>query len=234
MSKYDDIKKQYGKFAIEQLNNSLDKDIKKEKAVKTLKLKSEITKLPWDLGKKIIQTENYFSGNIAGKNVEFAFNEDGSMTTRIDGSLSSLENVNKLRKKLTSHDVLIDSLHSYLEAEDNEDVNDESAEEENEDDEKPQKDSLDKVDEILSKLNLSEIDNKTKIELIESIIDNIQSNCEKDEFDDIMNDLYDLLDDYYVNDEKEEEPKEEEEPAEETPPAPEEATPPPPAETPVV
>ena len=86
-------------------------------------------------------------------------------------------------------------------------------------------------------LNISSMNKKMTIMkklLFISVLTLFCMSCEKDEFDDIMNDIYDLLDDYYVNDEKEEEPKEEEEPAEETPPAPEEATPPPPAETPAV
>jgi len=52
--------------------------------------------------------------------------------------------------------------------------------------------------------------------LIENIIDELQNSTDKDEFDDVMNEIYDLLDDYYVkkdedDEEKPEEPEEESE-----------------------
>ena len=58
------------------------------------------------------------------------------------------------------------------------------------------------------------------MQLIEDIVDNLQDNCEKDEFDDIMNEIYDLLDDYYVKDEDNKTEENNNEPATSPSPAP--------------
>ncbi len=196
-NKYDEIRKKNSAEIISNLNNSLSRDVKKKVNDGVREIKQKITSLPWDMSKKIIRTEDFISGTIAGKNVEFAFNESGECSTRIDGSLASFDAVNRLRKRLSSNDELISTLHSYLEEEDDEADNVGSEEKEN------KKDALDEADDFLSKIDLSELSKEAKLELIENIIDELQNSTDKDEFDDVMNEIYDLLDDYYVNKDEE-------------------------------
>jgi len=209
-NKYDEIRKKNSAEIISNLNDSLSREVKKKVNDGVREIKQKITALPWDMSKKIIRTEDFISGTIAGKNVEFAFNESGECSTRIDGSLASFDAVNRLRKRLSSNDELITTLHSYLEEEDDEADNVGSEEKEN------KKDALDEADDFLSKIDLSELSKDAKLELIENIIDELQNSTDKDEFDDVMNEIYDLLDDYYVkkdedDEEKPEEPEEESE-----------------------
>ena len=204
-NKYDELRKKNTQAIFDHLSDSLSRDVKKETNNGVRQIKEKINSLPWDMSQKIVRTADFIAGTIAGHNVEFAFNEEGELTSRLDGSVSTLSNIEKLRKKLPSNNEFIKSLHGYLEAEDKDDEpkNNDDGEEEN-------KDALDETDDFLSKIDLSELSKKAKLELIENIVDELQNSTDKDEFDDVMNEIYDLLDNYYVNKDEEEEEKEEE------------------------
>lgn len=74
------------------------------------------------------------------------------------------------------------------------------------------KDAMDKADDVLKNIDLKQIDNDGKIELIESIIDALQNDCETDDdFSEYMNKVLDIIDGYKFDKEGEEEAEEEKE-----------------------
>lgn len=74
-------------------------------------------------------------------------------------------------------------------------------------DENENEDDLDEVDEILSKIDLSSIDNSVKLELIRSIIDAAQNQASPDDelqFDDFVSNLIDVIDEFQFEEPSEE------------------------------
>jgi len=77
------------------------------------------------------------------------------------------------------------------------------------------KDAMDKADEILSQIDLTDIDNDVRKELIEAIIDSAQNAAESDDdFSDFMTAIEEVIEDFRYEGEEEEEGQEELEPVE--------------------
>ena len=77
------------------------------------------------------------------------------------------------------------------------------------------KDAMDKADEILSQIDLTDIDNDVRKELIEAIIDSAQNAAESDDdFSDFMTAIEEVIEDFRYEGEEEEEGGEELEPVE--------------------
>lgn len=78
------------------------------------------------------------------------------------------------------------------------------------------KDPVDQADEVLKDIDLDELDTEAKIELINSIIDNIQNTVDDDDqFSDAMNKIQDIIDGFVTNNEEEADVEEPSEPTEE-------------------
>lgn len=74
------------------------------------------------------------------------------------------------------------------------------------------KDSQDKADDVIKKVDLKEMDNQAKVELIGTIIETLQNSVESDdEFSKFMNKIVKIVDGYKFEKEGEEEKKEKKE-----------------------
>ncbi len=211
MNKFYKQRKKFIEKAFIALNESLDRDIKKQVTNKMLAEKEKIKKLPWDITRPLTINDKFISGYIGGKNIEFVFNESGDFSTKIDGAFATFDSIQYLRKNLPSDNNLIKDLHAFLEDEEKDKnfmkIKQYDDYDDDDDEKADKKDALDEADTFLSKFDLHKLSTQAKLELIEYIIDSIQNNVKKDEFDDIMNKIYDLLDDYYVNKDEDEDDK---------------------------
>jgi len=82
------------------------------------------------------------------------------------------------------------------------------------------KDAMDKADEVLEEIDLAELDNETRLELIRNIIDSAQNQSAEDDqmnFNDFMTGITDILAEFQYDEQPEEESEGEEMASEEEP-----------------
>lgn len=142
----------------------------------------------------------------------------------MQNTLSDFErllNIQKVKSggKFYSEEVITEAKKEDEDAEKNNDASiipdaDDKGKKEKKDDKEEDegKDAMDKADDVLKNLDLKQIDNDGKIELIESIIDALQNDCETDDdFSEYMNKVLDIIDGYKFDKEGEEEAEDEKE-----------------------